>query len=56
MMLLSSILMVLMQSKQIAIEVAMPVLVISLGILMLISRFMKLPEFSNSLADEESEK
>ena len=44
MMLLASVLMVLMQSQRISIEVAMPVLVIALGILMLISRFLKLPE------------
>jgi hypothetical protein len=40
---LASVLMVLMQSKKIQVEVALPVLIIALGLLMLISRFSKAP-------------
>ena len=52
MMLLSSVLMVLMQSKKITVELAMPILVIALGIFMLISRYMK---FDKAKIEESSE-
>ncbi|MCH2204812.1 MAG: hypothetical protein MK132_02935 [Lentisphaerales bacterium] len=52
MMLLSSVLMVLMQSKRIAVDQALPVLVIALGVFMLVARSMK---FGNEKIEENQE-
>ena len=55
MMLLASVLMVLMQSKRIQVDLALPVLVIALGILMLVSRFSKVGNSSGEPEKTEEE-
>lgn len=55
MMLLSSILMVLMQSKRIAVDQALPVLVIALGVLMLIARSMKFGDTTTLGPEQEND-